>query len=138
MEPGERGRSVGEQRITWIVLARNRLRNGPSGERVNERQNFAVTGRAALVRTAAVDVLNLAIGFLARAANHALAGRGEADHDVGHRPLELAKHIAAKIDVARILRSKVNSDDQRLTQFGERLLIGGGKGVMAVLGEVDR
>src|SRR5262249_59784453 len=73
-EPGERGRSISEQRITRIVLTRDRLRNGPSGERVNERQDFAVTGRAALVHTAAVDVLDLAVSFLARAADHALAG----------------------------------------------------------------
>src|SRR5262249_59277228 len=48
-EPGERGRSVGEQRITRIVLTRDRLRNRPSGERVNQRQDFAVAGPAAPV-----------------------------------------------------------------------------------------
>ena len=97
-----------------------------------------MAGRAALVRTAAVEVLDLAVSFLARATDHALAARGEPYGDVRHGPLELGEHVAAQIDVARILRSKVNRDDQRLTQFGERSLIGGRKGVVAVLREVDR
>ena len=55
-----------------------------------------------------------------------------------HSPLELGEDVAPQIDVARILRSKVNGDNQGLAQFGERELIGGGKGVAAVLGNIDR
>src|SRR5262249_57322553 len=93
---------------------------------------------AAFVRAAAVGILDLAVSFLARTAHHALAHGGEPNSDLGHDPLELEKNIAAQIDVARVFRSKMNRDDQRFAQVGERALIGGGKGVAPVLGEIDR
>src|SRR5262249_47364788 len=103
-----------------------------------ERQDFAMAGRAALVRAAAIGVLDLAVSFLARAADHALAHGGEPDGDAGHDPLELEENIAPQIGVARILRSEMNRDDQRLARVGARALIGGGEGVTPALGESDR
>src|SRR5262249_2913676 len=100
--------------------------------------DLAMTGRAALIRAAAIGILDLAVSFLARAADDALADRGEPDGDVGHDPIELEENIAPQIDVARVFRSEMNRDDQRLAQVSERALIGGGKGVTPVLGEIDR
>src|SRR5215472_5047134 len=137
-EPGEGGRCVGEQGVARILLAGDRRRSGTSRQRINERQDFAMAGRAALVRAAAIGILDLAIGFLARAADDALSRRGEPDGDVGHDPFELHENIAPQIDVARVFRGEMNRDDQRLAQVGERALIGGGKGVAPVLGEIDR
>src|SRR5215471_9519940 len=137
-EPGEGRRCVGEQWVTRIVLAGDRRRNGPLRQRVDERQDFAMAGRAALVRAAAIGIFDLAVSFLARAADDALAQGGEPDGDVGHDALELDENIAPQIDVARVFRSQMNRDGQRLAQVGERALIGGGKGVAPVLGEIDR
>src|SRR5262245_39310876 len=72
-EPDEGGRCVGEQWVTRIVLARDRRRSWPSRQRVDERQGFAMTGRAALVRAAAIGILDLAVSFLTRAADDTLA-----------------------------------------------------------------
>ena len=97
-----------------------------------------MAGRAAFVRAAAIGILDLAVSFLARAAHHTLARGSEPDGDVGHDPLELEENIAPQVDVARVFRNEMNRDDQRLAQVGERALIGGGKGVSPVLGEIDR
>src|SRR5215471_16527021 len=72
-EPGEGRGCVGEQRVARILLARDGRRNRLSRQRVDERQDFAMAGRAALVRAAAIGILDLAVSFLARAAHHALA-----------------------------------------------------------------
>src|SRR5258705_372052 len=82
--------------------------------------DFAVTGRAALVRTAVVRILDLAVGVLARTADHALTARDEANRDVRHNALELGQHVAPQIDIARVLRNKVNRDHQGLAQLRER------------------
>src|SRR5262245_66309151 len=122
-EPGEGGRCVGEQGVARILLARDRRRSWPARQRVDERQDFAMAGRAALVRAAAIGIFNLPVSFLARAADDTLAHGGEPNGDVGHDPLELDENIAPQIDVARVFRSEMNRDDQRLAQFGERALI---------------
>src|SRR5262249_60602178 len=137
-EPGEGGGCVGEQGVAGILVAGDRRRNRLSRQRVDERQDFAMARRAVLARAAAIGILDLAIGFLARAAHHALARGSEPDDDVGHDPLELEENVAPQIDVARVFRSEMNRDDQGLAQVGERALIGGGKGVAPVLREIDR
>src|SRR5262249_56740218 len=113
-EPGEGRRVVALQRDAWIPLAGGRRRSWPSRQRVDERQDFAMTGRTALVQAAAIGILDLAVSFLARAAHDALAHGGEPDSDVGHDALELEENVAPQVDVARVFRSEMNRDDQRL------------------------
>ena len=93
-----------------------------------------MAGRPAAVGTAAVGVLDLAVSLVARAADDALAGGGEADGDVGKRALELGQNVAPQVDIARVFRCQMNGDEQRLAQLGERPLIGGGKRVAPILG----
>src|SRR5207245_5248741 len=83
-EPGEGGRCVGQQWVARVFLARDRRRNRRSRQRVDERQDFAMAGRAALVRAAAIEIFNLAVSFLARAADDTLAHGGESVGDAGH------------------------------------------------------
>src|SRR5262249_57110311 len=85
---------------------------GRTRQRVDERQDFAMAGRAALVGAAAIGIFDLPISFLARAADDALARRGEPDRDVGHDPFELEENVAPQVDVARVFRSEMNRDDQ--------------------------
>ena len=63
---------------------------------------------------------------------------GEPYGDVRHGPLELGEYVAPQVDIAGIFGSQVDRDGQRLAQIGERSLIGDGKGVVAILGEVER
>ena len=97
-----------------------------------------MAGRTALVRAAAIGVLDLAVGLIACAADDALAGRGEADSDIWNGPLELGENVTPQIDVARIFRRQMNGNEQRLAKLGERPLIGGRERVAPILGDIDR
>src|SRR5262249_12899836 len=85
-EPGGGGGCVGEKGLARTPLAGAGGRSGTSRQRINEGKVFAMAGGAPLVRAAAIGILDLAIGFLARAADDALSRRGEPDGDVGHDP----------------------------------------------------
>src|SRR5437773_10574101 len=79
--------------MTRILLPGDRRRIWPSRQRIDERHDFTRAGRATLVRTAAIGIFDLAVSFLARAADDALARRGEPDGDARHGPLEFGEHI---------------------------------------------
>src|SRR5215470_13737156 len=125
-EPGQRERRVGDQRVARIVLAGDWRWCRYAGEAIEQRQDLAMAGRAAPVEAATVAVLDLAVGVLLGAPEDAGCSR-EPDGDVWNNPLELSEHIAAQIDIARVLGREVHSDDKRLAQRRQRTLVGGGE-----------
>ena len=137
-EPRQGPSSVGDQGVARILFPGARRRCRLSRKRIEQRQDFARAGRAALVGAARIGILDLAVSLVAAAAHDALAGRGEANADVGKRPLELGQNVATQIDIARVFRRQANGDEQRLAKPGEHPLIGGWKRVAPILGEVDR
>src|SRR5262249_5157317 len=100
--------------------------------------HLAMAGRSALGGAAAIRILNLAIGFVARAADHRLSAAGEPNAHVRHDPLELGEYVAPQICVARILGCKMYSDHERLAKLGELSLVGSGKGTASVFRDVCR
>ena len=77
-----------------------------------------MAGRAAFVRAAAIRIFDLAVSFLARAADHALAHGGEPDGDAGHDPLELEENIAPLIITVHLA-----AEDPRYVDLRRNILL---------------
>jgi hypothetical protein len=91
-----------------------------------------MAGRATLRRMVAVALFNFAIRGVA-GANDALPGRRQTDRDVRNDPFQLRQNVALKVNVSRVFRRKVNSDDERLFKPSQCPLVRGGKGIAFVL-----
>ncbi len=135
-EPDQRGIALRGMWITGVVRGRRGRGRRHTGETVDQRQDFAGIGGPAAVSADIVPVLDESVGFVAGGRGKTLPRRRKPDRNMRHRPFELRQHVALQVDVARVLGGEVHRDRKRAGQCCKLTLVGHGKRIAAVLGNV--